>query len=178
MISKRSETGIGGVKTYRTLEGGGTRPESCPWKAWTFDPQIGDFLWNLCRKGLNFGRPWKFEIFTPPRIFGDLTPPIPVSKRNGMNRHPNMTYPETFIWRCSHAGTTFSEHHRSRFRDGDSSQPKPPPQGNLEDRHCKQGCWAPPHLKLPHSRKIQTSEGNFAETFAEILRENCGTLRK
>ena len=39
-----SETGIGGVKTYRTLEGGGTRPESCPWKAWTFDPQIEGFL--------------------------------------------------------------------------------------------------------------------------------------
>ena len=34
----------GGVKTYRTLEGGGTRPESCPCKAWTFDPQIEDFL--------------------------------------------------------------------------------------------------------------------------------------
>ena len=25
-----------GVKTYRTLEGRGTRRESCPWKAWTF----------------------------------------------------------------------------------------------------------------------------------------------
>ena len=36
----------GGVKTYRTVEGGGggTRPESCPWKAWTFDPQIEDTL--------------------------------------------------------------------------------------------------------------------------------------
>ena len=39
-----SETGIGGVKTYRTPGGGGTRPESCPWKAWTFDPQYEGFL--------------------------------------------------------------------------------------------------------------------------------------
>ena len=40
-----SETGIGGVKTYRMLEGGGgTRPEGCLCKAWTFDPQIEDLL--------------------------------------------------------------------------------------------------------------------------------------
>ena len=50
-----SETRIGGVKMYRALEGGGTRPESCPWKAWTFDPEIEDFLQNLCRKGSNSG---------------------------------------------------------------------------------------------------------------------------
>ena len=48
----QSETGIGGVKTYRALEGLGTRPESCPRKAsTTFDPQIEDFPLNLCRKG-------------------------------------------------------------------------------------------------------------------------------
>ena len=35
---------IGWVETYRTLEGGGTRPESCPLKAWTFGPRIGDLL--------------------------------------------------------------------------------------------------------------------------------------
>ena len=71
MVRRQSETGIGGVKTYRAPEKGGTRPESCPWKAWTFDPQIEDFLLNLCRKGSNS---------RPPIIFGDLTPPIPVSK--------------------------------------------------------------------------------------------------
>ena len=43
--SSISETGIGGVKTYRTLEGGGgNSPESCPSKTWTFDLQIGDCL--------------------------------------------------------------------------------------------------------------------------------------
>ena len=53
-----SETGIRGVKTYQTLEGGGgNRPESCPWKAWTFDTQIEGFLQNLCRKGPNSGTP-------------------------------------------------------------------------------------------------------------------------
>ena len=50
--------GGGGFKTYRTLEGGGgTRPESCPSKSWTLDPQMaifygisverGQFLWEL-----------------------------------------------------------------------------------------------------------------------------------
>ena len=42
---ENSETGIGGgVKTYRTLEGeGGTRPESCPSKTWTFGPKLAIF---------------------------------------------------------------------------------------------------------------------------------------
>ena len=35
-ICNSSETGIGGVKTYRTLEGGGTRPESCPLQSLDF----------------------------------------------------------------------------------------------------------------------------------------------
>ena len=54
-----------GVKTYRTLEGGGTCPESCPSKTWTFDPQIDDFLKNLCRKGSISGAPGNSK-FSPP----------------------------------------------------------------------------------------------------------------
>ena len=34
----------GGQNVPNARGGGGTRPESCPWKAWTFDPQIEDFL--------------------------------------------------------------------------------------------------------------------------------------
>ena len=55
--------------------GGGTRPESCPCKAWTFDPQILEFIQKHCRRGSNFETIRKFKIFSPPLIFGDLTPP-------------------------------------------------------------------------------------------------------
>ena len=68
-----------GGQNVPNARGGGTRPESCPWKAWTFDPQIEDFLKNLCRKGVKFRDPRKLKIFTPPLVFGDLIPPIPVS---------------------------------------------------------------------------------------------------
>ena len=65
-----------GIKTYRTLEGG-TRPESCPWKAWTFDSQMQVFQ----RVSVEKGQIQRAPDFHPPRlIFGDLTPPpIPVS---------------------------------------------------------------------------------------------------
>ena len=33
-----------GGQNVPNVRGGGTGPESCPWKAWTFDPQIEDFL--------------------------------------------------------------------------------------------------------------------------------------
>ena len=56
------------------LEGGATRPESCPCKAWTFDPQIEDFLQKLYRKGSNFR---KIKIFTPPSNFRRFDPPYP-----------------------------------------------------------------------------------------------------
>ena len=53
-----SETGYGGGQNVPNARGGGgTRPESCPLKTWTFDPQIGDFLENLCRKGSISGAP-------------------------------------------------------------------------------------------------------------------------
>ena len=39
----------GGSKRTERQRGGGIRPESYPSKTWTCDPQIGDFLWNLCR---------------------------------------------------------------------------------------------------------------------------------
>ena len=86
----RSETGIGGVKTYRTLEGG-TRPESCPRKAWTFDPRIEDFHQNICRKGSISGAPPKIRNFHHPSYFFwrfDPPPPpmIPVSNKKRLDR--------------------------------------------------------------------------------------------
>ena len=35
---------MGGGSKRTEGQRGGTRPESCPWKAWTFDPEIEDFL--------------------------------------------------------------------------------------------------------------------------------------
>ena len=50
-----------GVKTYRTLEEGGPRPEAV-----------------LGKLGLLIQGPPKIRIFhPPPQIFGDLTPPYP-----------------------------------------------------------------------------------------------------
>ena len=58
-------SGMGGVKTYRTLEGGGgTRPESCPWKAWTFGPQIEISQGISVEKGQIQGHP-KIENSPP-----------------------------------------------------------------------------------------------------------------
>ena len=72
-----SETGIRGVKMYRTLEGGGTRPESCPCKAWTFDPQMRSFYRNSIEKGQISGPPKNQNFHPPLLIFGDLTPHYP-----------------------------------------------------------------------------------------------------
>ena len=92
---RSSETGIGGVKTYRTLEGGGTRPESCPCKAWTFflTPKLRIFYRNSVRKGQISGAPKSQNFHPPPLIFGDLTPPLSrspiVVHLEGLERHPN-----------------------------------------------------------------------------------------
>ena len=58
VVGDPSETGIGGVKTYRTLEGGGElAPKVVLAKLGLLTPQIEDFLEKLCRKGSNFGTP-------------------------------------------------------------------------------------------------------------------------
>ena len=63
---------------YRTLQWGGTRPESCPWKAWTFDPHIVDFLYNFSvDKGSNSGTPENSKFSTPPSNFRRFDLPYP-----------------------------------------------------------------------------------------------------
>ena len=52
---------------------GGTRPESCPSKTWTFDPKIDDFYRISVERG-QFQGPLEIQKFPPPVIFGDLTP--------------------------------------------------------------------------------------------------------
>ena len=45
MVKRKPETVIAGVQNVPNARGGGgTRPESCPSKTWTFDPHIVDFL--------------------------------------------------------------------------------------------------------------------------------------
>ena len=60
---------------------GAARPGSYPSKAWTFDPQAGDFSLESLKKEVNFRGPLeKLEKFHSPRMFGNLTPPLlPVS---------------------------------------------------------------------------------------------------
>ena len=61
----------GGQNVPNAKGGGGNRPKSCLWKAWTFDPQIEDLLWNLCRMVSKSGA----------LTFSEIWPPhIPVSK--------------------------------------------------------------------------------------------------
>ena len=56
----------GGVKTYRTLEGGGElAPDSCPSKAWTFDPKLAIF-YRISVEGGQFQGPLEIQNFHPP----------------------------------------------------------------------------------------------------------------
>ena len=64
-----------GVKTYRTLEGGGElAPKVAPRRLGLLTPKLTIFFRISVERG-QFQGPWKFKIFTPPLIFGDLTPP-------------------------------------------------------------------------------------------------------
>ena len=54
----------GGQNVRRTLRGLGACPESCPWKAWTFDPQIEGFCRISVEKG-KFQGPLEIQNFSP-----------------------------------------------------------------------------------------------------------------
>ena len=71
--------GKGGVKTYRTLEAGNS-PRKLALESLDFWPRNWGLSKNLCRKGSNSGTPENSKLSPPPLLFGDLTPPIPVSK--------------------------------------------------------------------------------------------------
>ena len=65
-----------GGQNVPNARGGGTRPESCPSKTWTFDPQIGDFLQNLWRKGSISGAPENSKFSPLPSNFRRFDPPL------------------------------------------------------------------------------------------------------
>ena len=66
----------GGVKTYRTLEGGGTRPESCPSKLGLLTPKLAIFYRISVEKGQIQG-PLKIQNFHPSNFRRFDPPPHP-----------------------------------------------------------------------------------------------------
>ena len=66
--------GQGGSKRTERQRGGGLAPESCPSKTWTFEAQIGDFLYSLCIKGSISGAPQNSN-FHPPSNLRTFDPP-------------------------------------------------------------------------------------------------------
>ena len=61
-----------GATTYWTRQsGGGTRPESCPLRAWSSDPQMKGFSNGI---SVERGSSLKIRNFHTPLIFGDFTP--------------------------------------------------------------------------------------------------------
>ena len=79
-VFRRRDRGGQTVKTYRTLEEGGELARGkLSLESLDFWPQIGSFLWNLCRKGSNSGTS-ESSKFSPPSNFQRFDPPIPVSK--------------------------------------------------------------------------------------------------
>ena len=72
---RKSGTGKGGVKTYRTLKGGELAPKVAPRGLRLLDPNLAAIFYRISvERGVFFQGLWKFKIFTPPLIFGDLTP--------------------------------------------------------------------------------------------------------
>ena len=73
-----SETGIGGVKTYRTLEGGGTCLESClPLENLDFlTSKLAILYRNSVERG-QFQGPLEIQNFHPPSNFRRFDPPYP-----------------------------------------------------------------------------------------------------
>ena len=72
----------GGQNVPNARGGGELAPKAVPGNLGLLTSQIEDFLQNLCREGSNSGTPENSETFTPPLMFGDLTPPMPVSKQH------------------------------------------------------------------------------------------------
>ena len=64
------------VLNARRLEGGGTRPESCPSKTWTSDSQIEDFLEHVLRKG-SISVTTEYSKHLDPSTFWRFDPPYP-----------------------------------------------------------------------------------------------------
>ena len=69
----------GGVKTYRTLEGGELAPKVVLGRLGLLTPKLKVFYRISAEKGQIQGPPKIQNFHPPPLIFGDLTPPIPVS---------------------------------------------------------------------------------------------------
>ena len=76
LTSHESETGIGGVKTHRTLEGGELALKVVLAKLGLLTPKLRIFYRKSIEKGQISGPP-KNQNFHPPLIFRDLTP-IPI----------------------------------------------------------------------------------------------------
>ena len=75
-LSLFSETGIGGVKTYRTPEGGGLAPKVAPRKLGLLAPKLAIFYRVSVEKGQIQG-PLKIQYFHPPSNFRRFGPPYP-----------------------------------------------------------------------------------------------------
>ena len=70
-----SETGIGGVKTYRTVEGGELAPKAAPRRLGLWAPKLAIFYRISVERG-QFQGPLKIQNFHPPPLTfgGELTP--------------------------------------------------------------------------------------------------------
>ena len=76
-MARKDSQGRGGVKTYRTLEGGGElAPKVAPRRLGLLTLKSAIFF-RISVEGGQFRGPWKFKIFTPPSNFRRFDPPYP-----------------------------------------------------------------------------------------------------
>ena len=73
-VKQMLETGIGGVKTCRTLEGGGLAPKVAPQRLGLLIPELA-ILYRISVESGEFQGPLEIQNFHPPLIFRDATPP-------------------------------------------------------------------------------------------------------
>ena len=82
-IVHTSETGIGGVKTYRTLEGGELAPKVAPRRLRLLTPKLAIFYRISVERG-QFQGPLKIQNFHPPSNFRRFDTPYPGLQTQGL----------------------------------------------------------------------------------------------